>query len=200
MQAPPIILASASPRRRELLTLVGLNHTAVPADIDESSYPSENPRAHVERLARTKAETVQRDQHANALVIAADTVVVIDDMILGKPANPEDARVMLRRLSGRTHTVFTGIACAYQGRAVSTVECVEVTFRPLDDWEITEYIATGEPLDKAGSYGIQGFGATIVRRIDGDYFSVMGLPLVQLVELLRQLGVTYHFGSLAMCR
>jgi septum formation protein len=139
---------------------------------------------------------VQRGRRADALVVAADTVVVVDDTILGKPANPEEARAMLRRLSGRTHTVFTGVACAYRERVVSTVECVDVTFRSLDDREITEYIATGEPLDKAGSYGIQGFGATIVRRIDGDYFSVMGLPLVQLVKLLRQLGVTYHFGPL----
>ena len=130
----------------------------------------------------------------DALVIAADTIVVIEDQILGKPTDPADARQTLARLSGRTHTVVTAMACAFNGRLAVGVEEVSVTFRSLTEQEIGEYVATGEPLDKAGSYGIQGFGATIVRRIDGDYFAVMGLSLVRLVELMQQLGIPYHFG------
>ncbi len=190
---PPVILASASPRRRELLALVGIPHTVRPADIDESWVPGETPTFHAERLARTKASVVAGGA-TDALVIAADTIVVIDGTILGKPADRDDARQMLLRLSDRTHTVVTAIACVLNGQAAVGVEQVAVTFRPLTEREIREYIATGEPMDKAGSYGIQGYGATIVRRIDGDYFAVMGLSLVCLIELMRQLGVTYHFG------
>lgn len=191
---PPVILASASPRRRELLTLVGIPHTVLPADIDESVLPGERPTVHAERLARTKAER-GASTTPDALVIAADTIVVIDGDILGKPADGTDAARMLRRLSGRMHTVVTAVACAMDGSVVTGVEEVSVTFRLLTDEEIAEYVATGEPMDKAGAYGIQGFGATIVRRIDGDYFAVMGLSLVRLVELMRQLGVPYHFGA-----
>jgi septum formation protein len=190
---PPVILASASPRRRELLTLVGIPHTVRPADIDETAFPDESPTAHAERLARGKA-AVLAEQNEDALVVAADTIVVIDDTILGKPTDVNDAQRTLARLSGRTHTVVTAVACAYRGRVVADVEQVAVTFRALTNTEIAEYVATGEPMDKAGSYGIQGFGATIVQRIDGDYFAVMGLSLVRMIELMRQLGVTYHFG------
>jgi septum formation protein len=177
-----------------LLTLVGIPHVVRPADIDESAFPDESPTAHAERLARGKAG-VLAEQEPNALVIAADTIVVIDDTILGKPSNVAEAERTLAQLSGRTHTVVTAVACAYQGRVVADVEQVSVTFRTLTATEIAEYVATGEPMDKAGSYGIQGFGATIVRRIDGDYFAVMGLSLVRTIELMRQLGVTYHFGN-----
>lgn len=196
--APPdaaldVVLASASPRRRELLALVGIPHRVLAADIDERVHPGEVPTAHVERLAREKAATVA-PRAPDALVIAADTVVVVDGDILGKPRDESEARHALRRLAGRTHTVVTGMACALRGRVAAGVEQVEVTFRPLSDAEVAAYVATGEPLDKAGSYGIQGYGATIVRRIDGDYFAVMGLSLVRLVALLGELGVRYDFG------
>jgi septum formation protein len=191
---PRIILASASPRRRELLDLVGIQHIVVPADIDESIRAAESPSEHAERLAREKALAVA-EQHANALVIAADTIVVVDGRIIGKPRSEDDAAVMLASLSGITHTVVTGMACALNGRLVSSVVDVFVTFRALSERDIREYLATGEPMDKAGSYGIQGYGATIVRRIEGDYFAVMGLSLVRLVELMQQLGVSYHFGG-----
>ena len=128
-------------------------------------------------------------------MIAADTVVVLDGQIMGKPRTEEDARSMLAALSGATHTVVTGMACALNGELESSVEDVSVTFRLLSEQEIQEYVATGEPMDKAGSYGIQGYGATIVRRIDGDYFAVMGLSLVRLVELMQRLRVRYHFGG-----
>ena len=194
MEQPRIVLASASPRRRELLDLVGIRHTVVPADIDESMVGVELPDAHAERLAREKAAIVA-ERHPEALVIAADTIVVLGDRILGKPRTEGEATEMLRVLSGETHTVVTGMACAFNGRIESSVDDVSVTFRSLSDEEIDEYVATGEPMDKAGSYGIQGFGATIVRRIDGDYFAVMGLSLVRLVDLMQRLGVRYHFGG-----
>ncbi len=187
-----VVLASSSPRRRQLLTLVGIGHTVIPADIDELPLPGELPDGHAERLAREKAQTVA-EAFPNELVIAADTIVVLDDRILGKPRDENHAREMLAELSGRTHTVVTAMACALNGEIVSGVERVEVTFRYLTSNEIDAYVATGEPMDKAGSYGIQGFGATIVKRIDGDYFAVMGLSLVRLVSLMRDLGVTYDF-------
>lgn len=192
--APRVILASQSPRRRELLTLVGIVHEVMPADIDETVPEGERPVPHCERLAREKAH-VLAVQHAAAVVIAADTIVVLDDEILGKPRDAADARAILRRLAGRTHTVHTAIAVARDGRTESAVESVQVTFRPLSDDEIARYVATGEPMDKAGAYGIQGWGATIVERVDGDYFSVMGLGLRRLVDLLRRLGVEYAFGD-----
>ncbi len=195
MNAPHIILASQSPRRRELLTLVGIAHAVRPADIDESELPGgETPVGHAERLARAKAHTIAATDR-DAIVVAADTIVVIDGAILGKPRDPDDAATTLRRLSGRTHTVFTAIAVAYRDQTESAVESVDVTFRALTDDDIAQYIATGEPLDKAGAYGIQGFGATIVERVNGDYFSVMGLGLRRLVELLSRLGFVYRFDG-----
>ena len=191
---PMVILASQSPRRRELLALVGIAHTVRPADIDERWIPGELPVPHAERLAREKAHTLAL-QEPGAVVIAADTIVVLDGEILGKPRDAADARAMIRRLSGRKHTVFTAIAVARAGRTVSAVEEVDVTFRDLTDEEIVEYVRTGEPMDKAGAYGIQGFGATIVERIDGDYFSVMGLGLRRLVALLGEVGLRYDFAT-----
>jgi septum formation protein len=190
---PPVILASASPRRRELLRLVGIEHTVIPADIDETHPPGEAPAAYAERLAREKAGAVERDE---AVVIGSDTIVVVDGDVLGKPRDREQAAAMLRRLSGRAHVVMTGVAVAWRGRVSSGVEEVGVTFRALGDEEIRRYIETGEPMDKAGAYGIQGFGATIVDRVDGDYFAVMGLPLNRLVRLCRALGLGYDFGPL----
>lgn len=188
------VLASASPRRRELLDLIGIKHTVDPADIDESMHAGELPPAHVERLAREKASKVAA-RHPDALVIAADTVVVMNGRVMGKPKSEEEAYGMLSTLSDATHTVLTGVACSFNGKLESSVDDVSVTFRSLSSDEIREYIATGEPMDKAGSYGIQGYGATIVRRIDGDYFAVMGLSLVRLVELMQRLRVSYHFGG-----
>ena len=194
MSTPPIILASASPRRRDLLTLVGIAHTVVPADVDESVRAGERPEAYVERLAGEKADAIAT-RHPEAVIIAADTTVVLDAEILGKPGSAAEATAMLRRLSGHTHTVLTGIAVVHGGRHASAVERVEVTFRDLADDEIAAYVATGEPMDKAGAYGIQGYGATIVERIHGDYFSVMGLGLRRLVALLAACGVRYAFGD-----
>ncbi|MFI5233894.1 MAG: Maf family protein [Gemmatimonadales bacterium] len=189
-----VFLASASPRRRELLTLIGIAHDVEPADIDESLLPGEKPAGHAERLARTKARTIA-DRHPDAVVIAADTIVVVDGDVLGKPRDEAAARAMLRRLGGRTHTVLTAIAVARGSRTESAVESVNVTFRAVTDEEIGSYVATGEPMDKAGAYGIQGFGATIVERVDGDYFSVMGLGLRRLVELLARVGAPYGFQT-----
>jgi len=194
---PRVILASQSPRRRELLTLIGITHDVHPADVDESVHPDEAPVPHCERLARDKAHTLAV-QHPDAVVIGSDTIVVIDGDILGKPRDHAEASAMLARLSGRTHTVFTAVAVAHGGTTLSGVESVSVTFRPLDAMQIAAYVDTGEPMDKAGAYGIQGFGATNVERIDGDYFAVMGLPLGRLVGLLRDLGFSYAFGPLTV--
>lgn len=188
-----VVLASSSPRRHELLRLIGVEHDVIPADADESLAPGEKPDAHAERLARAKAEAVGAD-HPQSLVIGADTIVVVDERILGKPRDVADAAAMLRMLSNRTHVVMTAVAVSLAGRTLSLVEKVTVTFRNLSDDEIARYIATGEPMDKAGAYGIQGYGATIVRRIEGDYFAVMGLSLARLVDLMAELGVRYDFA------
>lgn len=188
-----VVLASSSPRRHELLRLIGVEHDVIPADVDESHTPGEKPDAHAERLARTKAEAVAADR-PQSLIIGADTIVVVDEHVLGKPRDVADAARMLRMLSNRTHVVMTAVAVSLAGRTVSLVEKVTVTFRDLSDDQIARYIATGEPMDKAGAYGIQGYGATIVRRIDGDYFAVMGLSLVRLVDLMAELGVRYDFA------
>ena len=194
---PRVILASQSPRRRDLLSLVGIEHEVRPANIDESQLPGESAPDHAERLAREKAAAIDAE---DAVVIGSDTIVVVDGDILGKPRDREHAIQMLRRLSGRTHTVMTGVAAGWNGRLVSGLEEVDVTFRALNDAEIARYIDTGEPMDKAGAYGIQGFGATIVERVDGDYFAVMGLALNRLVRLLRELGLDYDFGPVTASR
>jgi septum formation protein len=194
MTTPLVILASQSPRRRELLTLVGIPHVVRPADIDEAFGPGEQPGAHCERLAREKAAVVAAGA-PDAVVIGSDTIVVVDGDVLGKPRDEPHAVEMLARLSGRTHTVMTAVAVQWRGVELSAVEEVDVTFHALDRERIRAYIATGEPMDKAGAYGIQGFGATIVQRVDGDYFAVMGLPLQRLVRLMEQLGLRYVFGA-----
>ncbi len=191
-----VILASQSPRRRELLTLVGITHDVQPADIDETPWPDEAPIPHTERLATAKAQVIA-SRNPDALVIAADTIVVIDGAILGKPTDEAGARAMLRRLSGRTHEVCTAMAVAIGEQVRSEVVRVQVRFRTLDDDSIARYVKTGEPMDKAGAYGIQGYGATIVEHIEGDYFAVMGLSLVTVVRLAGQMGVSYDFGPLA---
>ncbi len=187
-----VILASSSPRRRDLLDLIGVVHEVRAADVDETYPEGEKPAAHAERLACEKAEKIAADNR-QSLVIGSDTIVVAGNEVLGKPRDQADATRMLKLLSGRTHVVMTAVAVSLGGRTVSTVEKVSVTFRDLRTDEIASYIDTGEPMDKAGAYGIQGYGATIVNRIDGDYFAVMGLSLVRLVELMAKLGVRYGF-------
>jgi septum formation protein len=194
MIRPPVILASGSPRRRELLSLIGIPHEVRPSNIDESMLPGEQPRAHAERLAREKATL---NGESDAVVIGSDTIVVVDGDVLGKPRDESQAAEMLRRLSGRSHVVMTGVAVRWRNQLASGVEEVGVTFRSLTDDDIVRYIATREPMDKAGAYGIQGYGATIVERVDGDYFAVMGLALGKLVGLCRELGLRYDFGALA---
>jgi septum formation protein len=190
-----VVLASGSPRRRDLLNLIGIEHEVGPANIDETMRPHEVPRRHAERLAREKASAVaMRDP--DLITIGADTVVVINRKVLGKPADADDAARMLRMLSGREHTVITAVAVSRGRKLRSAIEEVRVKFRRLRDDEIEAYIASGEPMDKAGAYGIQGYGATIVERIEGDYFAVMGLPLMRLVGLMRDVGVKYRFGEL----
>ncbi|MEN9507498.1 MAG: septum formation protein Maf [Gemmatimonadota bacterium] len=192
---PRVILASQSPRRRELLTLVGIPHDVCPANVDETVWPGEAPVPHCERLARDKATVLAR-ANPEALVIGSDTIVVVDGDILGKPTDPDDALQMLTRLNGREHTVHTAVAVARGDTVLAGVETVQVRFRSLSPSDWRAYIATGEPMDKAGAYGIQGYGATIVERIDGDYFAVMGLPLGRLVGLLREMGFDYSFGPI----
>jgi len=189
-----VILASQSPRRRELLALLGIDHEVLPADINEDVRAGEQAVPYTERLAREKAAVIAA-LHPDAYVIAADTTVVVDGDIVGKPVDAADARAMVKRLSGRSHIVCTGIAVAHGTRIESAVEQVGVTFRALSDAEIAAYVDTGEPMDKAGAYGIQGWGATIVERVDGDYFSVMGLGLRRLVALFARHGVTYGFAA-----
>jgi septum formation protein len=174
--------------------MIGIQHEVVPADIDESRLDGERPLEHVERLAREKGARVAA-RFPGALIISADTIVVIDGEVLGKPRDQADAHSMLHRLAGRTHMVFTAVAAAFDGQMHSAVEEVAVTFLPLSDRTIGSYVDTGEPMDKAGSYGIQGYGATLVQRIDGDFFAVMGLPLARLVGMLRTMGVEYEFGD-----
>lgn len=194
---PPLVLASASPRRRQLLRMIGIAHEVVPAAIDESMRAGETPEAYVERVAREKGAAVAA-RRPEAVVLSADTIVVIDGRVLGKPRDAADARAMLQALGGRTHVVHTAVAVTRDGgaAAVAAIESPHVTFGPLTDDVIAAYVATGEPLDKAGAYGIQGFGATLVERVEGDFFAVMGLPLRRCVELLERSGVPYGFGAL----
>lgn len=195
MSSCKVVLASSSPRRRELLNLIGIAHEVRPANLDESMRPREAPRRHAERLAREKASAVaMRDP--DLITIGADTIVVVNRKVLGKPVDKEDAARMLAMLSGREHTVITAVAVSRGKKLRSAVEEVKVKFRRLREEEIDAYIATGEPMDKAGAYGIQGYGATIVERVEGDYFAVMGLPLVRLIALMRDVGVVYQFGSI----
>ena len=179
-----VILASGSPRRRELCTAMGLTFTVKTSDVDETIPTGTSPREAVEMLSRRKAEAVLP---ADAIVIAADTVVAIGDTILGKPTDEADAHAMLCMLGGRTHDVFTGVTVCYHGRILTASAETAVTFRPLRDEEITAYIATGEPMDKAGAYGIQGLGGALVESIDGEFDNVVGLPCRLLKEMLEEI-------------
>jgi septum formation protein len=193
-----LILASASPRRRELLTQAGLKFTAAAANLNEDRLPDEAAAAYVQRLAEEKAQAVWNAHRALDLntdkdtvdgpliVLGADTCVVCDGHILGKPADAADARRMLELLSGRTHAVLTGLAAVTGHKIVRDVEVTQVTFNQLNDAEIARYIASGEPLDKAGAYAIQGYAARWIPRIEGCYFNVMGLPIARTMALLAE--------------
>ena len=185
-----VILASQSPRRRELLGQMGISHFIIrPARGEEIVDPALEPGQLVEQLSLQKAREVWEQSRPEDLVIAADTVVAIDGRVLGKPRDEAQAFEMLRALSGRQHTVYTGVTVCQNGRVVTGHEATRVQFRPLSEGEISAYIATGEPMDKAGAYGIQGRGAVLVEGIRGDYFNVMGLPLCRLAGMLRDFGV-----------
>ena len=184
-----LILASQSPRRRELLARMGLDFTVISPRIDEDSFSDPDPAALVRTLSREKALAVAKEQESDTLVIAADTVVVLDGQTLGKPGDEAEAAAMLSALSGRSHEVYTGVTVCQGSRAVSEAECTGVTFRPLTQEEIRHYVATGEPMDKAGAYGIQGFGSLLVEGIRGDYFNVVGLPVCRLGRMLAAFGV-----------
>ena len=182
-----LILASASPRRRELLAQAGYSFTVEAADVDESVRAGEDAGAYVQRLAEEKANAVLA-LHADedVIVLGADTTVVCDAEILAKPEDAADAKRMLRRLSGRTHEVLTGVAVATRAGVVSGVETTSVTFSGIPEAELDLYCATAEPMDKAGAYGIQGYAARWIPRIDGDYFNVMGLPIARVVRMIEK--------------
>ena len=189
MNQSNIVLASASPRRRELLSLVFGSFSVIPSEFDESTVPSElAPAEHVVHSALMKARDVAT-AHSEALVIGADTIVVIDGNILGKPANSADAARMLKKLSGKTHQVHTGVAVVQGLMERSGAECTDVTFRELSPETISRYVATGEPLDKAGAYAIQGKGAVLIKCIRGCYPNVVGLPIYRLTVLLADFGI-----------
>jgi len=193
--APPLVLASASPRRRHVLAQLGLEFEVRPApdEVEDPWDGREEPKAFATRLARAKAAAVAAER-PEALIVAADTIVVLDGEILGKPRDPDEAVSMLARLAGRWHTVHTAVAVTAPGRREAAgIESTEVRFRPLDAAAIAAYVATGEPLDKAGAYGIQGFGAALVEEIRGCYFNVMGLPVQRVLAALEAVGWRYVF-------
>lgn len=184
-----IILASQSPRRRELLERMGLSQfDIIPAQGEERADPTLAPAQLVEELSRQKAAEIAQT-HPDALIIAADTVVSIDGRVLGKPHSRQEAVDMLTALSGREHVVYSGLTVWYHGRSTTQHEATEVRFRTLTTQDITHYVATGEPRDKAGAYGIQGYGCTLVEGISGDYYNVMGLPVCRLAQILAGFGV-----------
>ena len=187
---PKIILASQSPRRRELLSRMGITHFDVlPAQGEEHIDHSLPAGLLVEALARQKAAEIAACAPPDAVIIAADTVVALDNEILGKPHTAQEAAEMLQKLSGRQHTVYTGVAVRQNDTELVEREAAQVHFRPLSPQEIRAYIATGEPMDKAGAYGVQGYGCLFVEGIVGDYYNVMGLPVCRLGRMLRQFGV-----------
>lgn len=194
-RTPKLILASTSPRRRELLASLQLPFEVVPSHADESVQRGLSPEKIVETLALRKAGAVAqtvREQYDNALIIGSDTIVVLDGEILGKPVDEADAVRMITALQGRTHRVFTGVACIHTGTGEQNIGYREtsVTMKPLDAKTIAAYVKTGEPADKAGAYAIQGFGATLIEGIQGCYFNVVGLPLSLLSDMLSGFGIS----------
>ncbi len=184
-----IVLASQSPRRQDLLGQMGLEFTTRSPQIDEDAFQGRDARDLVQTLSREKARWVAAQLPGDPIVIGADTVVVRDGTILGKPKDPAEARAMLASLSGRTHQVYTGVTVCQGDKVVTQAEETQVTFRPLTQQEIACYVATGEPMDKAGAYGIQGLGGLLVAGIQGDYHNVVGLPVCRLGQILRDFGV-----------
>jgi septum formation protein len=188
-----IYLASRSPRRGELLRQIGVDFDVLPSDVDESVHPGEAPEHYVMRLAREKADVCAQKIAADGLitvpVLAADTTVCADGEILGKPESDDEARTMLRAMSDRWHTVHTGIALAFDGRIEVALSSTQVEMAPLSEAEINAYVASGEPRDKAGAYGIQGLASIFIRRIEGSYSGVMGLPVFETAQLLKKSGI-----------
>ena len=182
-----LILASMSPRRREILALAGFEFTVHPADIDESVPDGTPADSAVMMTAQKKAEAVLPYASEEDVILAADTVVCLDGVIIGKPATTDEAVKTLRTLSDRTHTVYTGYCLLKGGKRISGVEATNVTFRELDGNEIADYVASGEPMDKAGAYGLQGRGCTFAKRIDGEYFNVIGLPICTIHNCLKSI-------------
>lgn len=189
-----IVLASASPRRRELLVQLGVHAAVAPADIDESVRPQEKPSCYVLRLARSKASKIA-SAYQDSLVIGADTTIAEDDRILGKPDNREHAVEMLTTLAGRTHLVQTGVAVAQGDDIEALVVTTQVKFQALTIREIQDYVATGESVGKAGAYAIQGLGAVLIDKIEGSYSNVVGLPLAETAALLRRFGFSVLSAS-----
>jgi septum formation protein len=192
-----ILLASGSPRRRELLKDLGWKFRVAVPQVDESSFPGESPEELCLRLAASKAEAAAENvattnmnaMNKNLLIIAADTIVVVNGDVLGKPGNEEESLKMIERLQGRAHEVLTGVGVRWKERAMSALERTWVRFRPLDEAAMRAYVNTGEGLDKAGAYAIQGKGALLVSSIEGDYFNVVGLPLCRLAAMLEAMGL-----------
>jgi septum formation protein len=188
----PIVLASGSPRRRQLLEMLRIPFRVIVPDVDETVLAGEAPDAYVSRLSRAKAEAVVY-QVPGDVVLAADTTVVLGGDILGKPESQAHAVDMLLRLQGRTHDVLTAVAAARDGELAQALDVSRVTFRPADAATLSAYVATGEPMDKAGAYAVQGLGAPLIERVEGDFFGVMGLPLRLALDLLARFGRPYRF-------
>jgi septum formation protein len=193
MSREPLTLASSSPRRRQLLEMLGIAVRVAAPHIPEIRRPTETPVDYVERLAREKALAVR-----GRLVLGADTTVVVRDEVLEKPVDAADALRMLRKLQGRTHQVVTSVALVAGERVHQATDVTNVTFRRMSDELLEAYVATGEPMDKAGAYGIQGYGAALVERIEGDFFGVMGLPLRLVLGLMEEAGEDYRVGAPAV--
>jgi septum formation protein len=192
MSPPPIVLASGSPRRKQLLEMLHIPFRVIPPDVDEHVLPGEAPDRYVMRLSRAKAEAVV-GRAPGDVILAADTTVVLDGAIFEKPTSPANAVEMLSRLQGRTHAVMTAVAVAQDGTVEQALDVSKVTFRPADRATLESYVATGEPMDKAGAYAIQGLGAPLIERVEGDFFGVMGLPLRLALDLLAKFGRPYRF-------
>ncbi|MFB3070147.1 MAG: nucleoside triphosphate pyrophosphatase [Gemmatimonadales bacterium] len=193
MTSPGIVLASRSPRRRQLLEMLGISHVVDPVEIDERQQAGEDPEPFAQRLAREKAVAGSK-RHPGKWVLGADTIVVLDKETLGKPSSPDEAEEMLLRLAGKCHRVVSAVALARGEDVHAAHDVTSVWMRSVSRETARQYVATGEPLDKAGSYAIQGVGAVLVDRIEGDYFGVMGLPVRLVVELMRRAGIPYNFS------
>ncbi len=189
MTREPLTLASSSPRRRQLLEMLGLPVRVIASNIPEVRRPLETALDYVERLAREKARGVN-----GRLVLGADTTVIVRDEVLEKPVDEADALRMLMKLQGRTHQVVTSVALVHEDHVHQATDVTNVGFRRMSEGYLRAYVATGEPMDKAGAYGIQGYGAALVERIEGDFFSVMGLPIRLVLRLLDDVGEPYQFG------